>query len=238
MTDHPNAVATGTETPNPPHSFNSMHQISSILARPEPAKWVFYGDSITHGAFHTFGQRDYTEHFAERLRTELGRAQDIVMKTAISGNTTRALLETFDWRVASLQPDVVFVMIGMNDCSTGRDIPLAEFRSNLESVIRKIQALGAVPVLQTTCPILPNSAPDREGNFPQYMQAVRECAAALALPFVDHEEHWKAHSTQHYYWMSNAFHPNGAGHLAFAHELFRKLGIFDPASATCRLFVP
>lgn len=215
-----------------------MHRISSILSRPEPAKWVFYGDSITHGAVHTHGQRDYTEHFAERLRTELGRTQDIVIKTAISGNTTRDLLATFDWRVASLQPDVVFLMIGMNDCSTSRDLPLTEFRHNLETLAGKIHALGALAVLQTTCPILPNGAPDREGNFPAYMQAVRDAAAAHQLPLVDHETFWKANAQKHFYWMEDAFHPNGAGHAAFAQKIFRRCGIFDPASATCRIFVP
>ncbi len=215
-----------------------MHRISSILSRPEPAKWIFYGDSITHGAVHTFGQRDYTEHFTERLRLELGRTQDIVIKTAISGNTTRDLLATFDWRVASLQPDVVFVMIGMNDCSAARNLPLAEFRDNLKILAGRIQELGALAVFQTTCPILPNSNPDREGQFVAYMQAIRETAAALDLPFVDHEAYWKANASKHYYWMSNEFHPNGDGHLAFAHELFRQLGIFDPAANTCRLYVP
>lgn len=216
-----------------------MQKIPVLLSdREKPAKWLFYGDSITHGAVHTFGKRDYTEHFSERVRTELGRTQDIVIKTAISGNTTRDLLATFDWRVGAFRPDVVFLMIGMNDCSTGRNIALGEFRENLELLIRKIGELGGETVLQTTCPILPGGAPDREGNFPAFMNAIREVAAERSLLLVDHEAFWQAHADKHYYWMSNTFHPNGEGHLAFAHELFRKIGIFDENSTTCRLFVP
>jgi lysophospholipase L1-like esterase len=216
-----------------------MQKVQVLLSdSKKPAKWLFYGDSITHGALHTFGRRDYTEHFSERVRTELGRPQDIVIKTAISGNTTRDLLATFDWRVAGLQPDVVFLMIGMNDCSTGRNIPLEEFRSNLRLLVNKIEELGGLPILQTTCPILRGSAPDREENFPAFMNAIRELAVERSLDLVDHEAYWKAHADKHFYWMSDAFHPNGEGHLAFAHELFRKLGIFDENSTTCRLFLP
>ena len=62
-----------------------MQRIHKLLSSPKPLKWLFYGDSITHGAFHTFGARDYTELFSERIRGEMTRAQDIVIKTALSG---------------------------------------------------------------------------------------------------------------------------------------------------------
>lgn len=215
-----------------------MERIHAILQRKEPVKWLFYGDSITHGAAHLFGARDYTEHFSERIRTESGRSQDIVIKTAISGNTTRNLLADFDWRLAQFQPHVVFLMIGMNDCSTDRKMPLEEFRANLALLVEKIGALGGLTILQTTCPILPGSAPGREENFPSFMQAIRDVAADSGLPLVDHEAYWKANEGRHYYWMSNAFHPNNAGHLAFAHHLFREMGIFDENSTTCRFFLP
>lgn len=215
-----------------------MKCIQALLSRKEPVKWLFYGDSITHGAVHTSGGRDYTEHFSERVRTELGRGQDIVIKTAISGNTTRDLLETFDWRVASLRPDVVFLMIGMNDCSVGRNLPLEEFQANLVKLVEQIESPGSRLVLQTTCPILPGTAADREGNFPAYMQAIRDLAESRSLPLIDHEAYWRQHPGKHFYWMNNAFHPNAAGHIVFAHEVFRQLGIFDANANTCRLFVP
>ena len=49
----------------------------------EPLRWVFAGDSITHGALHTMGWRDYTELFSERLRHELKRPRDCVVKTGV-----------------------------------------------------------------------------------------------------------------------------------------------------------
>jgi hypothetical protein len=53
----------------------------TLLRTEKPVKWLFYGDSITHGAAHTRGWRDYTEIFSERIRTELQRAEDVVIKT-------------------------------------------------------------------------------------------------------------------------------------------------------------
>ena len=215
-----------------------MDAIRALIQGKDPVKWLFYGDSITHGALHTFGKRDYAELFAERIRFEMGRTRDVVINTAISGNTTRPLLADFDWRVAQFRPHVVFLMIGMNDCSGNNDITTVEFERNLNELDSRIQALGGNTVMQTTCPILPGLAPDREPHFPDFMAVIRQVAAERELLLVDHTEFWQQHADKHHYWMSNAFHPNGEGHLAFAELLFRELGIHDPASYCCRLFKP
>ena len=219
-----------------------MERVRVLLKSRDPLKWLFAGDSITHGAVHTFGSRDYTELFSERLRSELGRPRDIVIKTAISGHTTSRLLEDFDWRHAQFAPDVTFVMIGMNDCSAARNIPLAVFRDNLAELVRRLGALRSLVVLQTTCPILPGTAPDREPNFPAYMEAIRAAAAEFTLPLVDHTRRWEELERKapgsHFYWMSNAFHPNAAGHRLFAEEIYRELGLWDPAASSCRFFRP
>jgi lysophospholipase L1-like esterase len=70
------------------------------------------------------------------------------------------------------------------------------------------------------------------------MEAIRETARERPLPLVDHAAHWRAHPQPFHYWMSDPFHPNNYGHIAMAHLLFQSLGIFDPASPSCRLFCP
>ena len=104
--------------------------------------------------------------------------------------------------------------------------------------IDRRQSLDAIPVLQTTCPILPGTSPDREPHFPAYMDAIRAVAAERRLPLVDHTRYWEETKDKHYFWMNNAFHPNGYGHRAFAMPLLRALGIFDPQSFTGRLLIP
>ena len=47
--------------------------------------WVFYGDSITHGALHTYGWRSFVEIFEERLRFEKNHVMDYVINSGTSG---------------------------------------------------------------------------------------------------------------------------------------------------------
>jgi acyl-CoA thioesterase I len=215
-----------------------MQKIKSLLAKQEPIKWLFYGDSITHGARHTYGNRDYPELFSERIRYELGRLNDIIINTAISGNTTRQLLDGFNWRVKQLKPNVVFIMIGMNDCSSNNDISLQEFEGNLTKLCNSLYKINSLPVLQTTCPILPGQAPDRLKNFNDYMDIIRTVAENENIPFIDHAKFWNKNADAHFFWMNNAFHPNAYGHRVFANYIYDALGIYDVNSQSCKLFVP
>jgi lysophospholipase L1-like esterase len=220
-----------------------MDRVRKLLDSPQPVKWVFYGDSITEGARHTFGWRGYTELFEERVRAELNRRRDVVINTAISGDNSRDLLADFNWRVGQFAPHVVFVMIGMNDASPERPVTPELFRANVTELCQRILQLPAVPVLQTTCLPQPNDtyAP-RTANLLALMDVLRDIATAEKLPLIDHTQHWQAAIRENphraYFWMNNICHPNQFGHRAFAHEIFRALGIFEATSFACRLFVP
>ncbi len=215
-----------------------MKRVRELLESSKPVTWLFYGDSITHGAAHTMGWRDYTQLFAERVRFESGRMTDVVINTAISGDTTDNLLAGFDWRVKRFSPEVVFLMIGMNDCSSNRDVPLEKFQSNLEELVKKFEQLGALCVMQTTCLILPGTAPERSPDFDSYMQAIRDTAARFKLPLIDHTKYWQENIDKLYLLMSNEFHPNEYGHRMFAKFIYEEMGIFDLKSSCCRLFIP
>ena len=215
-----------------------MQRVRDALARKEPVTWLFAGDSITHGALHTMGWRDFTELFRERVVWELARQSDVVINTAFSGYNTRGLLAEYDLRIGRFTPDVVFIMIGMNDCS-GQSVPLPEFAQALRTLAGRIVGAGGLPVLQTTCPVVAGKAPGREEHLPAYVEAVRQAAAAMQVPLIDHYADWEARGEQRrYYLMSDPFHPNECGHRAFAQRIFRDAGIWDDASYMCRLFVP
>ena len=218
--------------------ISNLGVLQQKLKEAKPITWLFYGDSITQGATATFGWRDYTQLFSERIRGELVRVMDMVINSAINGNTTEELLETFDWRVERFEPDVVFLMIGMNDCSDDRPVTSEMFGSNLNKLIEKSKALKALPVLQTACPIIPGSAPEREPSFPTYMDIIRQVARDNKIPLIDHTKHWQANVNDPYLWMANGFHPNQYGHRAFANKIFMEMGIYDPNSPTCKLFIP
>jgi lysophospholipase L1-like esterase len=217
-----------------------LDAIKHLFARKEPVTWLFTGDSITHGALHTLGWRSYPEHFAERVRWEMRRMRDVVINTGISGDRTGALLADLEWRALRFRPDVVSLMYGMNDCSAGpagRD----GFRANLNALVDKIIAAGAAPLLNTPNTIYVKNAGGR-ADLEAYAEIARTVAADRKLALVDHWTHWQKQKPDQEAllpWLEDqSIHPGVFGHREFAKLVFRELGIFDPASPTCRLEVP
>jgi lysophospholipase L1-like esterase len=196
---------------------------------------VFTGDSITHGAKHTHGSRSYAEHFAERVRWEERRLQDVVINTGISGDKADGLLRDFEWRVARFKPDVVSIMIGMNDCTRGpgnRD----RFREQLRELVRRSRALGAEPVLHTPNITAPSAATER-GDLPAYAAIVTEVAREQQTVLVDHWQYWKTSSLNSEplsQWLNDPIHPNPRGHREIAILTFKALGLYDTNSPTCQ----
>jgi acyl-CoA thioesterase-1 len=220
-----------------------IKSIQTLLSSKDPIVWLFTGDSITHGAYHTLGWRSYSEHFAERVRYELSRSQDVVINTGISGDTTIGLLKKSDWRIYQFQPRVVSLMMGMNDClagEQGREV----YRQNLETIYEATLKHGGILLLHTPNPIYVHNDQTR-ADLPAYVEIIREVAKKHQIPLVDHYAHWfevKKEPGQMLYWMSDgSIHPNQYGHIKLAQYLFQRLGIFDltsPTSVICRLFVP
>ena len=223
-------------------SSSLVEPFRTMLAGKEPLTWIFTGDSITHGALHTWGWRSYVEHFAERLRYEMRRAQDIVINTGISGDSTVGLLRRFEWRVTRFKPQVVSLMMGMNDCTKGaggREL----YRSNLKEIFNRTRDAGAQLLLNTPNTIAPLNAGASRQDLPAYVAILREFAGENKIALVDHYRHWeqtrKGPLKDPLYWINDgSIHPNQFGHIAMAHLLFRELGIFDPESPTCRMFAP
>lgn len=76
--------------------------------------------------------------------------------SATSGDTTRKLAARFDEEVLAYAPDYVFIMIGINDCwrffddsilKPEHQISSEESEKNLEEMVTKTIAAGAVPVV-------------------------------------------------------------------------------------------
>lgn len=214
----------------------SLNRVRTLLAdKLHPLTWVFTGDSITHGAKHTHGCRTYVEHFAERVRWELGRGQDIVINTGISGDKADGILRDFEWRIGRFKPDVVSIMIGMNDCTRGPE-KREEFRNNLRQLIRQTRALGAVPVLHTQNMTEPSAAKER-GDLPAYVTIVAEVAREQKTVLVDHWQHWQTACKDPQalkQWLNDPIHPNARGHREFAILTFQVLGVYSTNSPTCQ----
>jgi len=220
---------------------DDLGRIQVLLEDTVPITWVFTGDSITHGALHTHGWRSYPEHFAERVRWELGRVRDVAINTGISGDTVPGLLSDLEHRVLRFNPTVVSIMMGMNDATKGEEGRKA-FREKYRELIERLRnESGAAILLHTPNPITPEATNRRD--LPAYAEIVREIAEESGAAVVDQERMWKEYLSRgrndlNYFLNDGTIHPNGVGHTLFAHNLFRVLEIFDPESRTCRLYIP
>jgi len=212
-----------------------MKRIMEKMKDPRGMRWLFYGDSITHGAKHATGYKDFSELFRERVAWELGRRDDLVLNSAYSGFTTNELLENFDGRAAFFRPDAAFLMIGTNDTVKIADENV--FRRNLNELAERFEKLGTQLVLLTPLPVFRNLDADRGAAVPAYAGIVRETAAARGLPLIDEYRNWETDPAAVYLY-ADELHPNNFGHVKIAHDIFRALGIFDEKSWTCRFFVP
>ncbi|GAA4489464.1 SGNH/GDSL hydrolase family protein [Microbacterium panaciterrae] len=208
--------------------------LARALASESPLTWVLTGDSITHGLVHTQGGRTYPEHLHEIIRGELFRADDALIDTAISGWRIAQILEHFDRRVADWKPQIVTLMIGTNDCSDRGDFPVitaAEFGDSITEFVRRVRAIGAIPVLQTPPAVDVPNAPER-ARIGEFAQAVRDAAAAEQTILVDQFARFAEIGGGGVPWglMNDPFHPGATGHAALALELATVLGL-DPESS-------
>ncbi len=211
--------------------------------------WLFYGDSITHGAKHTYGWRSFPEIFAERLRYECGKPWDVVINTGISGDTSLGLINPngYQWRVRQFHPNVVLILIGCNDIVRPNHGTVDDFKQRLMKLVDMVREDGAVPVLQTYNTIMDIKDPGNDGwlksvvqrynEFPAYDKAIREAAAEKDTILIDHYSHWKKYASDPEvlnFWLGETIHPGGKGHLEMANLIFKGLGMYEPVGFCSR----
>ena len=128
----------------------------------QPSKIVFLGDSITQQA------EDFEDGFISLIRQNLSEDKFELIGKGISGNKVSDLLTRYKSDVLDLNPDIVFIYIGINDVwhkydfGTGSDIDLYE--KGLRTIISDIKSLGSKIVLCTPTVIGENTGDFVLGN--------------------------------------------------------------------------
>nr|WP_281387172.1 SGNH/GDSL hydrolase family protein [Jiangella mangrovi] len=185
---------------------------------------MFTGDSIVAAAKWTGVHRGYADLFAERVRYGLGRRDDTVLNTAVSGWRVPQLRDALQRSVLRHAPHVVVIGLGSNDANEG-PAGLTAFRREYAAVVRQIgDTTGAAVVLQTpptVTPYRPQSA-----DLDAYADAVREVAAETGSHLVDHHAVWRADGDDALALLVDGLHPGPEGHQKLARDLLTSLG--DP----------
>ena len=220
-----------------------------FTTRGEAWTWVFYGDSITHGAVHTHGWRSFPEIFQERVRTEMGRPMDCVINSGNSGYTSLSLVneKQYDWQVRRHHPNVVLLLIGCNDIVHANCGGPEKFRERLTELTRRFRADGAIPVLQTYNTIQEVTTPTsdylkgyvkRYNEFPEYNKIIRAVAEKEDTILVDHRKFWEENASNPQVldsWLGETIHPGAYGHLQMAILILTELGMHSPDSKCCAI---
>ena len=171
-----------------------MQSINQLLQSDMPLKWLFTGDSITQGSYYTFLSRDYVQIFEERLHRELNRIRDIVIKTGVSGWTTENILNDIQWNILQFHPDVVSIMLGMNDASILKIEKFVDnYRIILETVLSQTEASV---ILHTPNPVTEGYDLTRSENLPEIVEQVKCLGKQYGLPVVNHWEAFNKYSAK------------------------------------------
>ena len=210
----------------------------------QPLRWVFLGDSITHGALHTHGYDSLPQLLEKFIRDEKGRVHDVFINTAVSGATTKDQLINHKARfeVYKEYADIVIIMFGTNDCIS--DVSLDDFRKNLRQIISDVKEAGAIPILRGPNPCF--DAPSERGKrIIPYIHVIKECAKEEKLVLINHYENWMKVASEYLNiikrgaWIAQkdeaSIHPGEAGQLQMFHETVQRLGLWNPESEMARL---
>ena len=105
-------------------------------APPPPIRIVAYGDSLTAG----YGVGPGDAFPVQLQRALLKRGYNVeVINAGVSGDTTAAALERFDWAVPD-GVDAAIVELGANDALRGQDPGQA--RRNLDTILTRLKGKG------------------------------------------------------------------------------------------------
>ncbi len=198
-------------------------RVRSKILNGKPTRVVCFGDSVTGVYYHTGSRRAYTDMLGVALNRISPGSNVEMINAGISGNTTVHALARIERDVLSHQPDVVTVMFGLNDMTR---VPLEEYRKNLSEIVKRCREAGAEVVLAT-----PNAVTDSPGRpaekLIQYCDVVRSLAKELDVPLADcYQELAAFRANSNFDWqllMSDAIHPNMAGHQKIASLLVQTI---------------
>jgi len=197
-----------------------------------PLTWLFMGDSITHGAMHLKGYDSIAQLFEKYLKEDLGRTDDIVVNTAVSGATTatsggRGTLTHMEERMAKYKPDIVSVMLGTNDTIDDA------YGANLKQIADEIRDVNedAIIIFRTPSPAGRNYASKLPGETGSVAR-MKKVADENGILFIDQYTDWNNELSAYtylfdadHYFGDGYLHPGPAGHARMTTQFIRECGL-------------
>lgn len=188
----------GTKSPPP----------SNAAVRLDERIIVAFGNSLTAGLGVTPAD-SYPAQLQEKL--VLAGYRYRVINAGVSGDTTAGALRRLDWVLKS-KPEIVIIELGANDGLRGLD--LKETRANLEQIVQRVLAAGAIVVL-AGMKLPPNYGPEYTRAFQNIYTDIAKAYNVAVFPFFLEGVATKTNLNQ-----ADGIHPTGAGYTIVVTNLW------------------
>lgn len=151
---------------------------------------LFQGDSITdchrkRDDFTDLGE-GYVVYTVEALKSKYESTDFEFINRGISGNRTAELLARIDEDLVAIQPDIVTILLGINDTwhkyMIGLDTPIEVFESNYEKILEIIKEKTNAKIIMIEPFLLYNMGKD---NMRADLNEKIDCVRRLALKYAD-----------------------------------------------------
>jgi lysophospholipase L1-like esterase len=195
----------------PVSGAEALKGVRAKLAAGQGATIVFLGDSITAQPANDFrdGKGSYVGRFAKYAETKYpdqkvvvtpketvvpaAEKQIVLVKAGVGGDDTPRALNRFEADVLAHKPDVVVIMLGVNDENRrgrGNSVPVTDYEKNLSAMAQEAHGAGAAVIIMTTS--MKNLKwSSTVGNLNEYAAAARAAAAARKCCLVDNFKAWE-----------------------------------------------
>jgi len=196
---------------------------------------VFLGDSITHGGH-------YVASFENALRCLMPEKNLSFFNAGVSGDVAAHALERLDAEVIAQLPDVVTILLGMNDAGYRAfdEELLAHYRRDMTAIVKRLRAETEVELVLLS-PTYYDERQVAEGRIPppgyndtliRYGEVCRQLAEEydghfvdLNAPLLQATERLRTQD-ENATLVPDAIHPAEAGGMVMAHAMLR--GLLDP----------
>jgi lysophospholipase L1-like esterase len=200
---------------------------------PVHARVLFQGDSITDGARGRSSDPNHVlgHGYVFLIGADLGAAAPehglVFLNRGVSGNTVLDLAKRWPQDALELKPDLLSVLIGVNDSAKG--VEPAQFERTYDELLTGARAANpalrlvlCVPFTGTDGPALAKS-PGRRERVAALAPVIRRLAAKHDALVVDFQKTFDAALARapSSWWIWDGVHPTAAGHRLMADEWLR-----------------
>ncbi|MEO8470426.1 MAG: SGNH/GDSL hydrolase family protein [Chloroflexota bacterium] len=211
-------VGCGSRATDAPGAAGSdgLASAAPVTSDEPPVRYVALGDSYTIGTSVRVDER-WTNQLVRALESGESTRIDLVANLGVNGYTSRDVIDVELPQLASLTPEFITLLIGVNDVVQG--VPAETYRANVEQILDDlVRRVGAARILVVTTPDYTVTPSGADYGDPVHQAAgIREnnsilttLAAARGIAVVDIHDISLAAGTDRSLVASDGLHPSGA----------------------------